>query len=224
MKLLFTNRDITFLTIALLVLTTKCSAGLVFDTQEIREKTSAEDQKAAMVFRFKNTGLDTVTIKSVQPSCDCTTAEVSKQVYAAGETGEIKAVFTFGGHVGLQKKWIEVKTDEAPEKPITLTLYVDITEPISCSSHLLQWTLGEINQEQSVLIESIGKRKILSVAIKSSSPPEIAAHIEPQGIAGQFRLFARPLPSGKLLAKLIPCEATFVDGSKYSFVVSALIR
>ena len=72
-------------------------ATLTWDPQRIEFTAKTADKQAVGIFRFVNSGKTTITITSVKPDCGCTTAELEKQTYAPGETGEIKAVFAFEG-------------------------------------------------------------------------------------------------------------------------------
>jgi len=195
---------------------------MIFETSEISQTVSTEARKAIAVFRFKNTGQNTVTIKSVQPNCGCTTAEITRQVYQAGETGEISVVFTFGDRIGPQKKIIQVETDDAPNKSISLILRVNINEPLICSTHLLRWRIGDAFSEQFVTIKSIGSRRIAAITLDET--PEVAARIDAQAVEGQFRLIARPESPTKLINAAMACNATFTDGTHYRFTVLALTR
>jgi hypothetical protein len=74
-----------------------------------------EDGFVETTFTFKNTGSSPVRIRKVQSSCGCTTTKLDKRDFAPGETGELKAKFTFRGRRGAQRKTIQVITDDGTE-------------------------------------------------------------------------------------------------------------
>ncbi|MBE2256153.1 MAG: DUF1573 domain-containing protein [Ignavibacteria bacterium] len=69
------------------------------------------------IFKFKNTGEETLIIKSVNAGCGCTGVTVGdKKEYREGEEGEIKVSFNTQGRSGIQSKSVYVQTND-PEKP-----------------------------------------------------------------------------------------------------------
>jgi len=80
--------------------------ALTWNTERIDLTTKPGDKEAVGLFRFENNSQKTVTITSVQPSCGCTTAALEKRIYAPGEKGEIKAVFTLGDRVGHKRMFV----------------------------------------------------------------------------------------------------------------------
>ena len=201
-----------------------CPAALRFETQRIQQSADPADKAATALFRFRNVGPEAVTITSVHSACGCTTAALTKRVYASGETGEIKVVFTFEGRVGKQEKNVQVETDGNATNPVELTFLVEIKEPLTCSSRLLLWRLGEEPSEKDVIIIPGESRKITALALKPASPSEIAARIEVLGSTGKYRLFVKPTTSTKVINLAVACVATFADGSTHAFTVYALVR
>ncbi|WP_438481949.1 DUF1573 domain-containing protein [Oleiharenicola lentus] len=84
--------------------------------------------QAEVVFRFKNTGPNPVHIAMVLSSCDCVTAELKKETYAAQESGELRATFKRERKNGRVLRTINVVTAENPETPTTLTLRIQLPE------------------------------------------------------------------------------------------------
>jgi len=99
-------------------------------------------------FPFTNTSSGPVEIRDVQTSCGCTTAELPKKVYQAGERGTLKAVFTPGGRRGEQKKTIVVRTGAA--KPDVLLLRVEIPETFTLDRPFLDWKVNAPNTPQVI--------------------------------------------------------------------------
>jgi hypothetical protein len=85
-----------------------------------------EGQKLEVSFRFKNTGNKPLIIKSVQPSCGCTVADVPKEPFAPGEEGVIKGVFNSEGKAGKNNKTLTVFANTQDNQPHTLSFMVDV--------------------------------------------------------------------------------------------------
>jgi hypothetical protein len=119
------------------------SAELVFESQQIELQAALTDEKAEAVFRFRNEGDESVTIKWVKSSCGCTVPELDKNEYAPGETGEIRALFTFGSRSGKQQKRITVETNEGSGKVYPLMVVTHIPQWGSLQPQLLRWSLDQ---------------------------------------------------------------------------------
>jgi hypothetical protein len=103
------------------------SAQLQWESKEIAMKASVGQTNVVARFHFKNIGTNLVKINSVETCCSCTTANLEKKNYLAGESGEIVVHFEFGERVGVQKKTILVSSD-SPQSPTVLRLQVEIPE------------------------------------------------------------------------------------------------
>jgi hypothetical protein len=119
------------------------NAGLVFESQQIELQAALTDEKAEAVFRFRNEGDESLTIMRVKSSCGCTVPELDKNEYAPGETGEIRALFTFGSRSGKQQKRITVETNEGSGKIYPLMFVTHIPQWGSLQPQLLRWSLDQ---------------------------------------------------------------------------------
>ena len=77
-------------------------AELTWESREIFQKAGYADKTVGAVFGFKNSGKTPVTLTEVKSSCGCTTVALPKKTYAAGEAGQVEALFTIGNRRGLQ--------------------------------------------------------------------------------------------------------------------------
>ena len=119
------------------------SAQLRFEEEEIVYKAGLLEENAEAVFHFTNIGEAPITITKVSSSCGCTVPKLSKKTYAPNESGEIKATFTFGARVGLQKKRISVQTNSTTEDQYSLSMVTDIPEWVVSNPRILRWRLDE---------------------------------------------------------------------------------
>lgn len=67
--------------------------------------------KVTYIFRFINTSLSPLTLKSVKASCGCTTPEWSKAPVGPGEMGEIIVTYNTKGRPGTFQKSITIIGD-----------------------------------------------------------------------------------------------------------------
>lgn len=79
---------------------------------------------AKIDFEFKNTGKSPLILKSVTPSCDCTTPDWSKDPIMPGKSGKIKVVYDTK-EMGVFSKTITV-TSNAITNKIELTIQGEV--------------------------------------------------------------------------------------------------
>jgi hypothetical protein len=200
-----------------------CFGALTWENQRVEQTLSSDAKRAIGLFRFKNDGELPVEIVSVKPTCGCTTAELERKTYAPGESGEIKAIFTFDGRVGFQEKLIAVVTNDAPTKPLMLELKVNIQEPLTCTSHLLLWRIGDATTEKKVVISPILAKKIVSLEAVADKPNDVILGVT-RTDGGKFDLSIRPSSTTVEMNVAISCSAKFESGEIHPFKIFALVR
>lgn len=104
-------------------------------------------------FKFTNAGDRPIEILKTTPACGCTTAILSKSVYAPGESGVITAVFTIGGRVGRQTKTVLVRTDENEANEYLLTLETKIAQELSIEPSVVFWRHDDTARTRSIAIK-----------------------------------------------------------------------
>lgn len=119
------------------------AAELRFDETEQTLPAEVGQEEVVAEFRFTNTGDQAVTINRTQSSCGCTVAQLARKVYAPGESGTIRAVFSIGGRTGKQVKTIAVFTSERPDDPHLLRLETDIPKVYEVSPRIVYWMRDE---------------------------------------------------------------------------------
>lgn len=200
--------------------------SLTWETRQIQLDAKLGDKEAVAVFHFKNTGSAAIVITQIQPTCTCTTVDLFKWSYAPGESGEIKAVFTFGDRVGPQEKFINVTTDD-PVTPITLlSLQITIPELLSYTPRILRWTKGSPPTEQSVAIAVAESHRISTVEITDPKPEAFTVRIEPVEPGKKYALFVRPVALAETtnVPLSIHCLARLEDGTVHPLLVYLIVR
>ncbi len=87
-------------------------------------------------FKFTNISDQTVTIRSVSATCGCTVPQLTKKIYAPGETGEIEVSFNPKNRRGPQSKQVNITFEGDSYAPMRLDL----------SSHILPMLWVEPNR------------------------------------------------------------------------------
>jgi len=119
---------------------------------------------------FKNTGDTDLKINSVSTSCGCSTALASSDLLKPGEDGTIK--FTFNGNgYGQVVKNVFVTTNESPTNMHTLTMVMNMTEPLTLSpaSILLEGKKGQ-ELTQTATLKNILDKIVTITQVSSNSP------------------------------------------------------
>jgi hypothetical protein len=127
-------------------------ANLVFETVSQSVPAKWSDQQVVAVYKFKNTGNETVKITDLQSSCGCTVPSLDKKQYAPGESGELRAVFTVGDHLGPQIKTITLKTDLTAQSAILLTFKTDIPPFPDPQPQVVAWAKADKPDPKTITV------------------------------------------------------------------------
>lgn len=155
--------------VAALMISALNGSGLEWETKRISIVATPEQESAEGIFAFTNNSDQTVTIKSVRSSCGCTVAELEKREYQPGESGEIKALFTFGTRTGAQRKSISVVTDGADEEKTSLLLDVSIPELIQIKPFFVFWRKGDALEPKTIELRMSDPDLIKPVSIEANN-------------------------------------------------------
>lgn len=147
------------------------------------------------VFRFRNQGDKPVRIVSLDPSCGCITAEPSKEVYAPGESGEIRVEMAIAGNVGHLRRSIAVETDDAAGRFVDLTLSVDVPEPVSITPRFLFWRVGDRPEQKQLEIVVSEPEKVRIDRIEHGTAL-FDVQLKPE-TAVRYRLLVKPASTQK---------------------------
>ncbi len=199
-------------------------AELVFEQKQIEHDASLMEERSEAVFEFVNEGKEPVRITKVASSCGCTVPQLEKNLYQPGESGEIRAIFTFGSRTGLQRKRITVQASGETTEVHELFMVTRIPEWLKVSPRILRWRMdGEATpQEMTVEIPYPDTMNVL--------PPETSPHFEIQrqeSEPGRIAYSIQPKSLGERVTEFIQFKATVRDGElvrSREFGVHCLIR
>jgi len=163
------------------------------------------DYKLSRKYTLLNTGSDTLTIKRLEPSCDCTTGELDRWVLAPGDPGAMNLIFNTRNFYGGQTKSLSIfSTDrEVPERIIVYDAI--IADPP-----------GEISlSKPSIFL--LPEKVEDSVTLKNNSSRDIAFRVVYQDQA-LFSLHGRTdaIPAGESRRILVRRARIIPIGTHYS--------
>jgi uncharacterized protein (DUF58 family) len=173
-----------------LSLASTLSAALEWEITRFVHEAPPGEQMVTAVFPFTNGGSQPITIRNMQSTCGCTVAELEKRVYAPGESGEIKAVFSYGGRMGRQMKQVRVTTSDRSQ-PTVLEIDVTIPTMVEINPRILYWRIGQDLEPRSVTVR-LNTAHGVEIREIISHDPAFSYEMEATGEAGVYTLTVFP--------------------------------
>ena len=197
------------------------AAGLEWQETELQLRPSVGADKVTALFRFRNGGPAQVRIVALRPSCECVTATADSSVYAAGESGVVRAEFELAGREGRQLRTITVETAAEPERPTVLTLMVDLPEAMAVDPRFIAWRIGESPEPKDILVVLAPANGATLVSV-SGAEPAFHASFQPAERPGHFRVRVVPASATGLARATLRLDAT-VAGNRRTAVVQVAV-
>ena len=207
----------------LLLLTGRGWAELQWDKPVQQFQRTPADGAIEARFTFKNTGATPVTIKTLRPSCGCTTAHLAKKTYGPGEAGEVVARFVFGDRKGPQRKTIEVRTDDAPTEPVLLDLRVNIHDPLTIAPALVFWKRGEPAEPKTVQLTADADQHVRIKSVASSNP-RLAAKLVTIKAGEQYAVAVTPADTAQKESAEISVLTDFPADAPRTYILHARVK
>jgi hypothetical protein len=185
-------------------------------------KAKAGDGKLKTSYPFKNAGSHPVRIITLATSCECTTAELSKEIYAPGEEGELRVGFEVGPQVGPQERTITVTTDEGANATTTLSIAVAIAEIVSVQPKLLFWKVGESADEKkvAVVVADAQSAKLGDVHVRGT---DFSVRTTQSEATGRTELWIKPKDTTHAAQTVIRADV-LVDGRVQSISIFGAVK
>ncbi len=95
---------------------------ITFENTQVDFGTMGQGKSVDLVYRFRNTGDQELTIGNIHASCGCTNATAAKRSLKPGEASEIRAKFNSGTFRGKITKTITVETNDPDNRTVQLTV------------------------------------------------------------------------------------------------------
>ena len=181
-----------------LLVAASAPAALVFEKTELDLKPEVGAEKVDAVFKYENKGTTPIHIKSVRPSCGCTTAALAKNDVAPGEKGQIVATFTIGERKGVETKSVTVETDDPAAPQTVLKFVATISQALDLEPTFVYWQASEPAKPKTILAKA-GKGTAITKLDVTSSIGDFTAKVEPGSNAGEFKIQVQPKDTAKPL-------------------------
>lgn len=175
----------------LLAAVSPARAELAWKHQAVDLRADAKSTVLEARFPFTNTGNAPVDITRVESSCGCTVVTLEKRHYEPRESGEIVARYTVGTQVGLQKKTVEVGTNDGRE-PIILTLNIQIPEVLRIQPAFVTWKHGETPAAKTITLEMLQDTPVKDVSVQSTAVGFVA-EVKPLVPGRKYEVAVHPL-------------------------------
>lgn len=174
-------------------------------------------------FTFKNVGPEPVTILDIKPGCGCITVTLDRNRIGSGESGVLRVSMDTTKFSGFQEKSIQVLTDDAPGKPISLTLRTTIPTAVEITPRLLTWDAGaeNIEKEVSVLVNQDAEVKIQSVSVDNLA---FIAFLDVVDEGKSYRIRVRPLSTKNTSQTMVRVSADVVGAAPRNSAFVVQIR
>jgi hypothetical protein len=206
------------------ILSVISSGSLTWDNPQVNAIAGLGDKEAVALFTFKNTGLNPVTVHDIDTTCECTVAELPKRVYAPGEGGAVRVVFTIGDRTGPQDRVISVTTDDPNNRTARLHLRLDIPAPLTWSARMVQWSIGGAADVKYLEVTAGGGGRIAAVEIKNAASPQVTVESKSMDGGAKYGLALKPVRLDQSGTFAISGIVRLEGGAEHPFTVYALIR
>ncbi len=147
-------------------------AGIVWENRVVEIDANAAKASPASLtakFKFRVEGAGPVTLSSTESDCGCTTAQLTKMVYAPGESGEISLIFVPGERTGPQVKSVRVRASDQAE-PHVLTLKAAIPEFARATPQFVYWAHDEATAPKTIRFEIFEAPPGADITVTTNNP------------------------------------------------------
>jgi hypothetical protein len=170
------------------------------------------DTKVSHRFKVTNTGKAYLNITHLNPSCGCTSTVVGKWSLAPNESTEIEVTFNPAGFRGLNRKSLQVVSDDPGYPTQTLTFEATVVRDItpSTESIFFQDLVRSAPRKASVRLESGNGKPVQIKQAKAEGAPWLGIGSRQDGLNAwvDLTLDGSKVPAGKLVgADLVTVRA-----------------
>lgn len=199
-------------------------AGIEWQATTLTIDAEPLDEEAVGVFAFTNTGDSAITLTDVSSSCGCTVPELTKKVYAPGESGELRAVFTFQGREGKQVKTISVRTDDKARPYHELTLVVNIPRLFEAEPRFVVWRQGQEPVPKTIAIRVLRPDVVTLTALDSPDSRFMAKLERQEDEPGTYQVTITPRNTDEATQATVTVLTDLPPDSNRVITLYALIR
>ncbi len=198
-------------------------AQLEWERREAEFRPSLSNTKFVAQFAFKNAETKSVTIRSIQSSCGCTTAYADKSIYQPGERGVITAVFEFGERTGFQEKTLLVQTDAPKESTTLLKLKVWIPEVVKIEPAVVWWRIGEEKKSKTMTVRITCDQAVYLQRLASSHEGMVAV-LKTIQAGREYQIIVTPKQTTTPLSAILRVETDLPFDRVKAFQAWAVVK
>jgi len=199
-------------------------ADLSFDVSTQTLPTKWSDAKVTAVYKFTNTGKETLKITDLSSSCGCTVPSLDKMTYAPGESGVLTAVFTPGDKIGPQVKTITLKTDLKDQPVIELTFKTDVPALPDLQPQLIYWNRGDKPDAKTIAVTLPPDVPLDKIEITPKSS-DFTATLKTVTEGKSYDIVVTPAKGVDKIERVeIPVVIHLKDGTTRTRTASAMVR
>lgn len=168
------------------------SGELAWERTSVEVTAKSTEPAAIAEYRFKNSGVDPITIRQVQPDCGCVTTPLEKTTFAPGEEGRLLARFELGDQPMDRQIPIHVSAESAGRKfNSVLVLRAKIQEVVRFSQRQLYWRANE-RLEPKVITLTVSPEDKLTIKDARSETPSFKVELRPTDDPHTYHLEVTP--------------------------------
>lgn len=181
-------------------------AGAAFQFEQTLVEVTPDfgQERVTAVFRFKNEGT-AGTVRSIETSCGCLSAESDKRSYGPGEGGEVKAVFNVKGLSGSVERSITFVSSTKGEAPVRLAVRVHVPAIVEIEPKMIQWAIGEAPAPKTFKITMQGPDPV-RIKSASSSRRNVAASVRTIAEGRSYEIEVKPENTSEALLGMVRIE------------------
>jgi len=157
--------------------------------------------KHTLIYKFKNTGRETLKITDVKAPCGCTIPVLEKKEYAPGESGQIEVTYTAVVSRMPVTKHVYVVSNDRTKPEFTLMLKAVSVPKVSVTPENMQLSLREENAGMPKITLQSTDGKAFSIKSFNAGGGSMTADFDPKEEATTFTLSPR-VDMDKLRANL----------------------
>lgn len=151
-------------------------AGIEWEEVDLFLPVAPTQVSAKAVYKFTNTGDESITISHVQITCGCLTPSLSHETYTPGEKGELNILFDLSQYSGPQDRYVIVEMSDGSYQELTLS--VDIPKCYIAEPQLIEWDDGDKALQKTIRLTNANTNSIKLLSVKSSNAEALPAQLK----------------------------------------------
>jgi hypothetical protein len=161
-------------------------------------------ERVTAVFRFKNLATPG-SVRNIETSCGCLSANSDKRSYAPGEAGEVTAVFNAKGLSGSVERTITFVSATKGEAPVRLAVRVHVPALVEIEPKMLNWQIGEALTPKTFKVTMQGPDPI-RIKSASSSRRNVSTALKTITEGRVYEIEVKPQSTAEALLGMVRIE------------------